>query len=121
MPQPSEPLVLRMAVRGFVPPAQPSLDADVLVNGTHVTTWLFRHPTDFSFVERVVAIPPDLLVDGVVHLQLSIPEAKSPRELGMSQDDRRLGVGLARAHCTTRSGPQPDADWLRRRRSVSPL
>jgi glycosyltransferase involved in cell wall biosynthesis len=116
MPQPNEPLVLRMAVRGFVPPSQPTLEVDVLVNGTRLATWPFRHPTDFSFVERVVVIPCDLLVDGVVHLQLSIPDARSPRELGMSQDERRLGLGLARAHCTTASGPQADGDWLRRRR-----
>jgi len=120
MPQPTEALVLRMAVRGFVPPSHPTLDVDVLANGTRLTTWSFRHPSDFSFVERVVVISPVLLVDGVVHLQLSIPGSRSPRELGMSQDERRLGVGLARAHLTTERGPRPDHNWLRGRRGVPP-
>jgi len=101
LPQPSEPVVVRAIVRGFVPPAQPELDVDVLVNRTRVTTWAFRHPLDFSFVERSLVIPLELISDGFVHLQLSMPGVRSPRELGMSQDERRLGVGLARAYCTT--------------------
>jgi glycosyltransferase involved in cell wall biosynthesis len=115
MPQPGEPLVVRAMVRGFVPAAQSSLDVDVLVDGTPVTTWRFRYPADFTFVERSVTIPPELLADGVVHLQLSMPTVRSPRELGMSEDDRRLGVGVARVHCTTESGAPPPHGWKARR------
>ena len=110
LPQPSEPVVMRAIVRGFVPPAQPELDVDVLVNRTKVATWSFRHPTDFSFVERSVVIPTELISDGFVHMQLSMPGVRSPRELGMSQDERRLGVGLVRAHCTTRRQISGDTD-----------
>ena len=35
-----------------------------------------------------------------------------------AQDDRQLGIGLARAHCTTESGPQLDGDWIRGRRGL---
>jgi glycosyltransferase involved in cell wall biosynthesis len=115
LPQPSEPLVLRASVRGFVAAAQPSLNVEVRVNGTCLTTWTFQHPADFSFVEREVTIPVDLLDDGAVRLELSMPAARSPRELGISQDERRLGVGLSRAHCTTPGGPQPETGWTRRR------
>jgi glycosyltransferase involved in cell wall biosynthesis len=115
MPQPGEPFVVRAMVRGFVPAAQPALEVGVLVNGTQLTRWSFRHPGDFSFVERSVTIPPALLVDGVVHLDLSMPDVRSPRELGMSADQRRLGVGLARGHCTTASGVPPPPGWKGRR------
>ena len=115
LPQQTEPIVVRAFVRGFVPPAHPALDVDVIVGGTRLATWAFRHPTDFSFVERTVVIPPDLIVDGVVQLELSIPDCRSPRELGMSDDERRLGLGLARAVCTAQSVPPMGADWTRSR------
>jgi glycosyltransferase involved in cell wall biosynthesis len=116
LPQPSEPLVLRALVRGFVSPAQPRLEVDVCVGGTRLTTWTFAHPSDFSLVERAVTIPVDLLDEGVARLELSMPAVRSPRELGMSQDERRLGIGLARAHCSTPGGPRPDAGWKGRSR-----
>jgi glycosyltransferase involved in cell wall biosynthesis len=101
MPQPSDPIVLTALVRGFVPAAQPSLEVEVMVNNTRLMTWTFRHPADFSFVERAVTIPPELISDGWVRVTFAIPGARSPQELGMSADERPLGLGLAQARVAT--------------------
>jgi glycosyltransferase involved in cell wall biosynthesis len=103
-PAPLEPIELTAIVRGFVPPAQPRLDVEVHVGGHHVTTWSFVNPTDFSFVERRVTVPPDLLEDGWLRVTFVIPEARSPRELGMGQDERHLGIGLVRLHAGEPAG-----------------
>ena len=118
MPQPSEPVLLRLAVRAFVWPSHPALEVDVMAKGTHLTTWAFHHPGDTGFVERSVVIPPDARVDGVVHLELAIPRCRSPRELGMSHDERRLGLGLARGYCALAGAPEIKSGWLVRGRSA---
>jgi hypothetical protein len=115
LPQPSDSLVVRMLLRGFVSAAQPTLRVDVKVNGRRRAVWTFSHPGDFQFVERNVTITPDLLDNGLIHVQFEMPEVKSPRELGMSQDERRLGVGLARAWCATAGSPSPSG-WRGTRR-----
>ena len=117
LPQPSEPLVLRASVRGFVSARQPRLGVDVSVKGTRLTTWTFEHPSDFAFVERAVTIPVELVEDGMVRVDLSMSSARSPRDLGLSQDERRLGIGLSRGHCSTPSRLPPGQLWNVRRRS----
>jgi hypothetical protein len=98
VPAPLEPIELTAVVRAFVPPQQPSLEVEVYVGDTRVGTWAFTHPTDFTFVERRVVVPPDLIDDGWIRLTFAMPRAQSPRDLGMSQDDRLLGLGLVRLH-----------------------
>jgi hypothetical protein len=120
MPQPSEALVLRVATRAFVWPSHPSMDVDVIAGGRVLTTWRFQHPTDAGIVERSVVVPQDVIESGVVDLQLSIPQCRSPRDLAMSQDERQLGLGFARACIVVESSPA-DPDWLRRRHSVTQL
>jgi len=85
------------------------------VRGSRLATWAFRHPTDFSFVERTVVIPPELMPDGIAELEFVIADCRSPRELGMSDDGRKLGVGLARAICVV-GDPTRSNDWHRARR-----
>jgi hypothetical protein len=44
---------------------------------------------EFSF-----PIPDEVLEDGWIKLDLVIADPKSPKELGLSRDDRQLGIGL---------------------------
>jgi hypothetical protein len=104
VPVPLESVELTAIVRGFVPPQQPSLDVDVYVGDVRVGTWTFAHPADFAFVERRVVVPPELVHDGWIRLRFAMPAARSPRELGMSQDDRTLGLGLVRLHAADAPG-----------------
>jgi hypothetical protein len=120
MPQPGEDLVLRVATRAFVWPSHPSMDVDVVAGTRVLTTWRFQHPTDAGIVERSVVIPREVIESGIVDLQLSIPQCRSPRDLAMSQDDRQLGLGFARACIVLESSPA-DPDWLRRRNSITQL
>jgi glycosyltransferase involved in cell wall biosynthesis len=96
-PSTGEPLRLHLAVRTFVWPSHPQLDVQVRAGDRHLTTWTFQHPQEVTFVEPTVVIPPEAIVDGVVRLQFEMPNCRSPRELGMSDDERKLGIGLARA------------------------
>ena len=41
-----------------------------------------------------LALPGSLLAQGIDHLLLQFPDAASPRDLGMNEDDRRLGLHL---------------------------
>ena len=56
------------------------------------------------FYDRRVTVPPDLLEDGWLRVTFVIPEARSPRELGMGQDERHLGLGLVRLHAGEPAG-----------------
>jgi hypothetical protein len=118
MPPPAEPFVWRAGLRAFVWPSHPTLDVDVRIAGTTLARWSFDHRLDGPLVERSVVVPPDLLRDGVAHLQFDIPGCVSPRQLGMSGDDRLLGIGLVKAQCTTPERQRQDVDWLRRRRGI---
>ncbi|MEZ5319967.1 MAG: glycosyltransferase [Vicinamibacterales bacterium] len=116
MPQPSDPVRIRVGLRAFIWPAHPRLDVEVRAAGRVLTTWTFRHPVDLGLVERSVDVPADLLEDGLVRLDLTIPDCRSPRMLGLSDDDRRLGIGLVKAQCAPVAVAAADVDWLRRGR-----
>jgi glycosyltransferase involved in cell wall biosynthesis len=100
VPPPAGPFELTAIVRAFVPPQRPTLDVDVMLGSTRVATWTFRHPADFGFVERRIRVTPELVVDGWLRLAFVIADARSPQELGMSPDDRQLGIGLVRLHAS---------------------
>jgi hypothetical protein len=84
-------LLLKFTMGGLVnPPALPSQRVHVVVNGRALAEWQVSTRADFT-----VAVPAEL-TNGWTELQieLQLPDAASPRELGHSADARQLGIYL---------------------------
>lgn len=113
-PPPREPVVWRAAVRAFVWPQHPTLEVEVFVHDVPIGRWRFDHRHDRGVVERLVTIPTELVQHDPVALRFRIPGCVSPRELGLSRDERRLGIGLVKAQWVTEAERDQDADWLQR-------
>jgi hypothetical protein len=90
-----EDLLVRFDVRAFLAPPAPCLDVEVIVNGTPLANWHFDldDPTTLGLRE----VPLSSSITGgldVVWFHFRINKAKSPMELRMSDDPRRLGIGF---------------------------
>jgi hypothetical protein len=79
---------------------QMSLDAlvthpqhvEVLANKRRVASWYFESR---EATQAFAIIPPNALRgDGIIVLELRLPDAASPKALGLSGDSRMLGIGL---------------------------
>lgn len=84
-------LVLHMKMGGLLnPPALVAQRVQIIVNGRSVGEFQVSTPADHEIV-----VPAEL-IEGwkEVHLELQLPDAKSPKELGHSIDARRLGIYL---------------------------
>ena len=86
------PIDVALLVSGFVGEEHPSLAVDVRVNGTETVHWSFEHPADPDWRSLRVDVPP--AGRGVVVVELTVRTPRSPRELGLSDDGRRLGLAL---------------------------
>jgi hypothetical protein len=87
----------------FVNPLHARQHVDVLINGRLVNQWIFDSPEE---TERTVRMPPDLLYyPETIEITFVIPTARSPAELGLSDDSRRLGIGLVHARIDAAAGP----------------
>jgi hypothetical protein len=63
------------------------------VNGSHLASWIFDSA---GISTHQVEIPPGKLRDGKCGITFDIPNPASPAKLGLSDDVRRLGIGIAR-------------------------
>lgn len=86
------PIDLALLVDAFVREEHPSLVVDVRVNGTETANWSFRHPALPDWRSLRVDVTP--AGRGVVVVEFAIRTPRSPRELGLSDDGRRLGLAL---------------------------
>jgi len=79
-------------VRAYVGERHPTLAVTVVANNRPVGRWelLGREPE-----ERVVQVPADVVAQSpVLHLRFVIDTPVSPASLGISADDRMLGIGM---------------------------
>ena len=79
-----------LQLQGFVEPGP--VHATVMINEKKVGEIDLNKSKpagEFSF-----PIPDEVLEDGWIKLDLVIADPKSPKELGLSRDDRQLGIGL---------------------------
>jgi glycosyltransferase involved in cell wall biosynthesis len=90
-------MYLRAVVRAFVWPAAPTLDVDVLVDDEPVGRWTFLTSADRERAERQVVIPWRPQARDALTVTFRMPGCRSPRDLGLGSDVRRLGLGLIRA------------------------
>jgi glycosyltransferase involved in cell wall biosynthesis len=91
-------LCLRATLRAFVWPQAPALEVEVLADGRHVATWSFDHRNDRQRTERTVTIPAvSAAALRPLNLTFRMPGCRSPRQLGLSADERLLGIALMQA------------------------
>jgi len=88
----NEPLLLRMTLSGLTKePALPFQPVEVAVNGSKVADWQVSTVSQFSAV-----IPMDVQrPKGLLTIEFRIPKATSPASLGMSNDERMLGISVS--------------------------
>jgi hypothetical protein len=101
----SDALIFRAKLRPFIGPQSPELRVRVCVNHTEVAEWHFRlsTPTDQDWCWREATIAPGIVAVGYTRLTLHIDRPASPRELGLSDDTRLLGVMLREVSLTATS------------------
>jgi hypothetical protein len=92
---PHRELTLALEVTGFTPAAEGRPSARVLLNGAATLPDLLATPGAVS--TYTATIRADQLRHQCLALALLIPEPRSPAELGLGEDRRRLGVGLISA------------------------
>ena len=91
-----QPLTLRLHARAFVSPGHPRQDVDVVDNGHIVAHLVFRLENGGADGHRVdVALAPGVIGDdGQLLLEFRSSNAAAPKQVGMGDDARTLGLGL---------------------------
>lgn len=64
---------------------------NVLVNGHEVGKWVI---TDSAVKEQEVVIPKNILDYSLMEIVFELPDAVSPKEVGLSEDGRTLGIAV---------------------------
>ncbi len=99
LPLPHEPIAVVATIRPFVQPHHRTQRVHVIAGGRDVAQWTFTHESDAGTVERTFVVPPEAVDDdGSLRVRFSMPDCQSPRALGMSDDERQLGIGLVKVH-----------------------
>ena len=79
----------------FVPDKKREISVAVTVNGLLVDTWRFRGPDTIEPRTQRLRIPKSVVgADGAIWLAFGISDTRSPKQLGLSDDGRSLGLGL---------------------------
>jgi hypothetical protein len=89
---PKNDLELLLDGHAFIVDKHPSQEVCVLVNGHHLAT--LKYDQQFNGGVRVVKIPRSLVLEkkGQLLIKFEFNNPKSPSELGLSNDPRRLGL-----------------------------
>jgi len=91
---PDRDMALSIEGHAFLTDKHPVQDIEVLVNQHSVETLRYTLPA--SLDTRVITIPKSLTQEkkGLLLIEFKIKNPKSPADLGLSPDSRRLGLGL---------------------------
>lgn len=86
----SEPLTVRMQLSGLKKaPELPFQPVEVFANGTKIADWEVGDEG-----EHTATVPAENITTGPLRLELKIPKATTPKQLGMGNDERVLGVSI---------------------------
>lgn len=115
VPGATRPTLLRLNIGAFCCPELPEQRAEVLVNGQSVAQVRFlwgEHRG--ATLEAVIPIPDQSWehADGKIDIEFLTPDARSPLELGVSEDSRALGVKLLELELSTGSGWRSHASGM---------
>lgn len=85
------PLTLRMQLSGLTKaPELPAQPVEVLVNDAKIADWDVASETEY-----VAQVPAEAVRGGgALKIELKIPQATTPKQLGLGNDERVLGVAL---------------------------
>lgn len=91
---PKKDLELLIGSQAFLAPNHPTQEVEIIVNGEKVGT--LKYSLEFNGGVRKITIPKALVLKdkGDLFIQFRIKNPKSPAELGLSADSRKLGIGL---------------------------
>jgi hypothetical protein len=88
LPPTESDIVFKATVSGFTkPPELPSQPVDIFIDGKQITHWEIATK---GVVQMVV--PAGYVRDGQLQIDFKLPKASSPASLGVSVDQRRLGL-----------------------------
>jgi hypothetical protein len=100
LPQPTgETVRLTMSVRAAVFPAFPEQTITVMLDGEPVETWQFRIDTHSDKPVKMLHLPSAAVnEDGFLRLAFHIQRPVSLSSIGISADEREIGLGLENIH-----------------------
>jgi hypothetical protein len=85
-------LYVNLRYRSFIEGGR-ALEVSCLADGQRLLSWTCD-PATWRGVQRI-AIPSNLVgSNGILNLEFTISEPRSPEELGISSDSRKLGIGI---------------------------
>jgi hypothetical protein len=112
---PADDMMLHISAYPFlVKDRHPLLVVEVLANGVVVARWSYRYPEDNGQVIRSARIPASLLAASpVLKIELQIDQPAAPAAVGISTDDRQLGLFVSSvSFITGRSRGALIRSWL---------
>jgi len=84
-----------LVLHPFVPDGNREMSVAVSVNGLLLETWRFSGPDTIEPRTCRLHIPKEIVgEDGAIWLGFAVRNARSPKQLGLSEDVRMLGLGL---------------------------
>lgn len=90
-PEPPETdLLLTFRAHAFIPPQRPSFEETVRVNGGLVADWSVAG----AHIEKQIRIPMSIARSGLLRIDFSNHDPRSPAEFGLSVDNRKLGLAI---------------------------
>ena len=89
---PNAPLSFSIRAHGLLPRSRDSQQVQVLVDGKPSAVWEIPAGADHEYS---VPIPPRNSDHQITDVELRIQQPVTPKELGLGNDDRRLGIALA--------------------------
>jgi hypothetical protein len=93
-PSIQEPIELLMRLRPFLASEKPEQAMRLVINGFPVSRWVFKGKLGKLYDIRFRIPATYLGSDGHIALTFEFGNPTSPRQLGISDDPRRLGAGL---------------------------
>ncbi|MFO1434311.1 MAG: DUF6311 domain-containing protein [Candidatus Competibacteraceae bacterium] len=97
---PQEDLILLLNGGPYTNEQHPNLTIDVFANTTHVTQWTFHYGS--TTPELRVLIPKEVAgAASLLNIKLHIQDPESPKNLGLGEDRRLLGIGVNSLCLTT--------------------
>ena len=89
-----KPQSLALDMRAFVTPQHPNQTVKISINGVYQKTVSLSNA---QHNEITLPLPPTGYGKEWIELGFDLPQAISPKELGMGDDSRKLGIGLVSA------------------------
>ena len=89
---PTNDLLLTIEAHAFTPPQRNRFDETLMVNGRVAAEWPIT--SQEPLIRRQVRLPAELIRFGVVRIEFINHDPRSPADLGVSADKRKLGLVL---------------------------